>query len=265
MKPKILLAILAKQQAPLLPLYLRCIEHQSYPKDRIHLWVRTNNNTDDTAEILKFWLERVGWQYAGVTFDDTDAPQPVQDYSKHDWAPERFSVLNPIRQASLNATLEHGCDAYFVVDCDNFLLPHTLATLIDRHTDEVHGQLNHITAPMLNCCDPDRPHYSNFHGDIDERGWYRESKLYWDLLGRQIWGELVPVVHCTYLVPAWAIPLLRYENPGGYDGRYDYVVFSESARESGVGQWLDSSRPFGCLTFKDGPEAAIRWRKEMGF
>ena len=44
--PRVLLAILAKQKEPTLPLYLDCIEALDYPKASIILYIRTNNNTD---------------------------------------------------------------------------------------------------------------------------------------------------------------------------------------------------------------------------
>ena len=46
--PRVMVAILAKQKEPALPLYLDCIEALDYPKSSIVLYIRTNNNTDKT-------------------------------------------------------------------------------------------------------------------------------------------------------------------------------------------------------------------------
>ena len=62
--PRVLVAILAKQKEKALPLFLRCIEELDYPKSSIVLYVRTNNNTDRTEQILRDWIARVGSSYA---------------------------------------------------------------------------------------------------------------------------------------------------------------------------------------------------------
>ena len=250
LRRQVLVAILARNQASLLPLYLACIEAQDYPKKRIHLWIRTNNNRDNTAEILEQWIGRVGSLYRGVTFDRSDMPVAIDDLGKHVWSPARFAALNPIRQASLVATLSHGCDAYFVSDCDNFLRPWTLPDMVARMDCG-------IQAPLLRCVDPDHATYSNYHADIDDRGWFRNCPLYWDLFEGRVARSIVPVVHCTYLVPGEYIPVLYYQR-GDYDGRYDYVVFSESARAARVPQWINGDRDYGYLTFGDDPAPVIR-------
>ena len=58
--PRVLVAILAKQKEPALPLYLECIEALDYPKSSIVLYIRTNNNTDRTEQILRDWVDAGG-------------------------------------------------------------------------------------------------------------------------------------------------------------------------------------------------------------
>src|SRR5579872_6045160 len=48
----ITIAILAKDKAHTLPLYLDCIEAQTWPKSNTYLYIRTNNNNDNTAQVL---------------------------------------------------------------------------------------------------------------------------------------------------------------------------------------------------------------------
>ncbi|MGB9647465.1 MAG: hypothetical protein WCB44_20430 [Stellaceae bacterium] len=64
--PRVLIAILAKQKEKALPLFLRCIEELDYPKSSTVLYVRTNNNTDRTEQILRDWIARIGPSYAAV-------------------------------------------------------------------------------------------------------------------------------------------------------------------------------------------------------
>ena len=60
------IAILAKDKAHVLNEYLSCIEKQTWPKDKTYLYVRTNNNNDETTEMLKEWLLKVKDQYLEV-------------------------------------------------------------------------------------------------------------------------------------------------------------------------------------------------------
>ena len=147
--PKVLLAVLAKQKARTLPLYLRCLEALDYPKSSIALYVRTNNNTDATAEILEAWLARVGPHYASVDYDASDVLEPVQNFDVHEWNETRFRVLAKIRQASLDRATQLGCDYYFTADVDNFLRSFTLRELVALGLP--------IVAPLLRASREDDP------------------------------------------------------------------------------------------------------------
>ena len=239
--PRVLVAILAKQKEGCLPLYLKCIEQLDYPKDRIALYIRTNNNTDATEEILRTWIERVGHLYAAVEFDASDVEQQVQRFGVHEWNAERFSVLGRIRKTSLNKALTNGCDYYFVADIDNFIRPATLRELVATRLPIVSPLLRSALATA---------HYSNYHAEINSDGYFRQCDQYDWILFRHIRGLIeVPVVHCTYLVRADVIQQLDYEDGSG---RYEYVVLSDSARRAGVPQYIDNRQIYGYITFQDG-------------
>lgn len=243
--PRVLLAILAKQKEAVLPLYLRCIDALDYPKSRISLWVRTNNNTDATAHLLEEWLQRVGGDYADVRFESSDVDAEVQRFGVHEWNPERFRVLAAMRQQSLEATVPLGCDYYFVVDVDNFLRPATLRELVALRLPIVAPLLHHEQAGHR---------YSNYHFKADRRGYYLDCPEYDYVLTGKIRGVIeVDVVHCTYLVRADVIDRLSYIDASG---RHEYVVFSESARLSGVPQYLDNRQVYGYLSLTESSERA---------
>lgn len=244
--PRVLLAILAKQKERVLPFYLLCIEALDYPKDAIVLHVRTNNNTDRTATILKEWISRVGDQYAAVEFDESDVAEPVQQFGVHEWNQLRFKVLGRLRYESMQRALQRGCDYYFVVDVDNFVKPNVLRDLISVDLP--------IVAPMLRHVDEKNP-YSNFHEKIDRNGYFKNSEEYYWLLHRRVKGICqVPVVHCTYLVRADVIPKLSYDDRSG---RWEYVIFSDSARKNGIPQYLDNREVQGYLTSNEDPRTAM--------
>ncbi|TRX03046.1 hypothetical protein EKO24_001825 [Candidatus Methylobacter oryzae] len=238
--PRVLIAILAKQKEAVLPFYLSCIDALDYPKSSIVLYVRTNNNTDRTEQILSSWLKRVGHAYAHVEYETADAPEPVEQFDVHEWNAMRFRVLAAIRQDSLQATLRHDCDFYFVADVDNFLKPHTLRSLLATNLP--------IVAPLLRYQDMLRL-YSNYHQQVDAHGYFLNSEAYNWLLFQQVKGLIeVPVVHCTYLIRRDVIPQLHYAD--GSD-RHEYVIFSDSARQSGVPQYLDNRDIYGYLTLDE--------------
>ena len=50
-KETIVVAILAKDKAHCLPFYLQCIYNQTFPKKKTHLYIRTNDNNDNTQPL----------------------------------------------------------------------------------------------------------------------------------------------------------------------------------------------------------------------
>ena len=234
--PLVLLGILARQREQQLPLYLQCIEALDYPKASIALHIRTANNTDRTESMLREWLGRVGHLYAAAEFDATE------------WATAAEGRLpGHIRDASLQRALAQHCQFYFAVEADNFIRPCTLREMVALDLP--------IVGPLLRSIDPGR-FYSNYHAEIDSKGYYKECDQYQWILNRWVRGVLeVPVVHSTYLVRAEAIPALTYQDASG---RHEYVVFSESARRSGIVQYLDNRQVYGyiALAAGDGEQGA---------
>ena len=239
-QPRVLLAILAKQAEAALPLYLQCIEALDYPKSAITIYIRTNNNTDDTAALLRRWAARVSHLYAFIEFDASDVAEPVQEFGVHEWNPQRFAVLGKLRNSCLQKTLDHRCDFMFVADVDNFVRPGTLRNLVAANLPIVAPFLRSIEAGSF---------YANFFSETTEAGYFAESDQYHWALQRQVRGLIeMPVVHCTYLVRADVIPELTYID--GTD-RYEFVIFSDSARRASIAQYLDNRQVYGYIARDD--------------
>jgi hypothetical protein len=242
-KEMVTIAILAKDKAHVLPLYLNLIENQTYPASQIKLYIRTNNNNDHTAEILKGWVAKVREQYSEIFFDDSDVQERVQDYSPHEWNYTRFKVLGRMRQESVDWAKEKGTH-YFVADCDNFIVPETIEMLVKTGLP--------VVAPMLRNGDEVWHPYSNYHYVTDENGYYKESNFYHEILYQKIKGLIeVEVVHCTYLVRQDVLKVVCYDDNSG---RYEYVIFSDVLRKQGIPQYIDNRRIYGKLTFSDTEE-----------
>ena len=116
---KITIAILAKQKGHSLPLFLKCISNQTYPKELISIYIRSNNNTDNTLEILQNWVVENRDKYDEIYEDYSDVDIRVQDLGQHEWTGPRFLVLGDIRNKSMEWAYQKKSH-YFVCDCDNF-------------------------------------------------------------------------------------------------------------------------------------------------
>jgi len=243
-------AILAKDKAHVLPYYLTALEAQTWPTSQTHLYVRTNNNRDDTAAMLLAWLDKVGSRYASVFFDARDVPEPVQSFKQHEWNTMRFKVLGAIRQASVDYALARGTH-YFVVDCDNFIVPDTLSSLLRTNLP--------VVAPFL----VTRTYYSNYHYAVSENGYFAEIPAYYEVYDRKVRGLIeVAVVHCTYLIRHEYLKHARYDDGSE---RHEYVIFSDQLRRAKVPQYLDNRGVYGFMTFSEDRPTFIgeRWLEEF--
>ena len=231
-------AILAKDKAHLLPLYLGLIERQTYPAEKINLYIRTNNNKDNTADILENWIDGVRDRYAEIFYDNSDVEEPVHEYEPHEWNPLRLKVLGLMRQQSVDWARERGTH-YFIADCDNFIVPETIEAMLLTGLP--------VVGPLLRNGDSPLSYYANYHFEADENGYYKDVPLYYEVLHRNIKGLIqVDVIHCTYLIRNECLDKVCY-----YDGsgRYEYVIFSETLRKAGIPQYIDNRRYYGKLTF----------------
>jgi hypothetical protein len=243
------IAILAKDKAHTLPLYLECLEQQTWPASKTYLYIRTNNNNDKTVHILRDWIARVGMRYAKLYFDDTDVTESVEQFKQHEWNYTRFKVLGKIRQDSVTWAFNNNSH-YFVVDCDNFILPDTIESLVNTHQS--------IVAPLLRCSENcfgseyQNSSYSNYHLAIDANGYYADSSFYYNVLNQEIKGLIeVPVVHCAYLIRNEVLNKICYDDASG---RFEYVIFSDSARKQNIPQYIDNRKIYGYITFAETQE-----------
>jgi hypothetical protein len=252
---KVLWAIIAKQAEKTLPLYLKCLELQDYPKKSIVLYVRTNDNTDNTVKILDDFIAKHGNEYFDVITDYTPVDSKLAAYANHEWNSFRFGVMGSIRNRSMQVALEQGCELYFTSDVDNFIVPETLSRLVALDLDIVSPMLFNAKSQgekMSGTGGGDL--YSNFHCDYDDIGGYKHVSRYDELISRTHRGvHEVALVHCTYLVKAEVIPKINYLlNPVNYE----YRNFSISAEQNGVRQHLDNRFEYGFLTLTDNAEFA---------
>jgi hypothetical protein len=255
--PLVFVAILAKQKEKMLPAWLDSLSKWDYPKDRMILYVRSNNNTDGTERILRDWVEANRKWYRLIVEDYRDVEVSVENYGVHEWNPTRFKVLGAIREHSINCAWQADADFYWVVDVDNFVLPHTLSTLVKHNLP--------VVAPLLRyaIADGEEQHkpYSNYHLLTNVRGYYIDDMRYYTVLNREITGLIqCDVVHCTYLIRKDVFENVRYVD--GTDD-YEYVIFSNTLRKLGIPQYLDNTQIYGHLTLHENVDACVKWMETL--
>ena len=246
------IAILAKNKAHCLPLYLKCLLAQTFPKNRTNLYIRTNNNTDGTASILEDWVRQHGHHYHRIYYDETPVDSRLEQYTAHEWNSFRFAILGKIRQESISWAKEHTSH-YFVADCDNFIHSQTIEVLLTSQLPVVGPFL--ITGNTV---------YSNFHHRVDQRGYFIDESGYHLIYNQYIKGLIgVDVIHCTYLIRYDFLNYITYLPDG--TGRHEYVIFSEHLRHHKIQQYLDNRHVYGRITFADDEKTFVQesWLEEF--
>ncbi len=249
----IVIAILAKDKENTLPFYLKCIYNQSYNKKNIHLYIRTNDNTDNTNFILTEFIEKYGNEYASVYFNDTSISEKLKQYSNHEWNSFRFNILGKIRQDSVDYADKLNAH-YFVADCDNFIIPTTIEELFKNKDVGVISPM--LRTGLNNKFYSDNKFYSNYHYDVTENGYYKKNDKYFKILNNEITGLIrVCCVHCVYLIPHKFVSFVKYIDNSA---RYEYVIFSDVLRKQNIPQYIDNTNKYGYLTFVENKEEIER-------
>ena len=255
--PIVTIAILAKQKEPVLPLYLQCIENLDYPKSNIFLYIRTNDNSDNTEQILSEFIYRVGYKYKSVFFNSSSCDPELKNIAVHDWSSlRRFKIISKIRQDSIDYAINNNSDFYFTADCDNWILPHTLKRLLEWNVSCVGPFLTVNESNTL---------YSNYHDKVTYDGWFDDSNVYDFIYSRQVKGLIeVDCIHCTYLIRSDVLPFVKYENEeyAQLGNNFEYAAFSKSLRDNGFPQYLDNREIYGKLTLIEEVGTMEEWLKD---
>jgi len=242
--PKVQITILARDMEKQLPMFLKCVENIDYDPECLSIYIHTNNNSDNTAVILKGWsdAQKVSKKYADVYFIeenyallDNKPAKSITGKGEETWYADggiRLKILSKIRDRSLDYAVSHGCDFYFVCDIDNFFPPETIKYCVNQDKP--------IFGPMM-----------VENGGGEPRGFYLQvepNNGYWNPsrdvaeMSKPIWTKTlrgvfaVELIHMCYMIRTNEVHKgLRYETDGV---QMEYVTFAASARRSGVQQFV---------------------------
>jgi len=236
----ITLAILVKDKSKELPLFLECISNQSYPKEYINLYIRSNNNSDNSIEILDNWILKNQKFYKSVYKDYSPANIDITKYKNHEWNSKRFLVLGKIREESIKYAMIKKSN-YFVVDVDNFICSKILENLYNSNLP--------IIGPYLK---EHNSYYSNYHNIVDNNGYFKNNEDYYKIYDQSIKGLInVDVIHCTYYIQYQFLEKMKYLDE---TNRHEYVIFSENCRKQNIQQYLDNRKIYGYISFDENPD-----------
>ncbi|KAM3863671.1 procollagen galactosyltransferase 1 [Diretmus argenteus] len=265
--PRVLVALVCRNQEHSLPYFLGTIERLNYPKDRVALWVATDHNEDNTTTILRDWLVKVQKLYHYVEWRPQEEPSAYGDEDgPKQWTNLRYAHVMKLRQAALESAREMWADFFLLVDCDNLLTnPNVLWKLIKENKT--------IIAPMLES----RAAYSNFWCGMTSQGYYKRTPAYIPMRKQVRKGCFaVPMVHSTFLIDLrkQASRQLAFHPPHpDYSWAFDdIIVFAFSARMADVQMFVSNKETYGYLpvplrahnTLKDEADSFLHSLLEAG-
>jgi hypothetical protein len=227
----VVVAILARDKECFLSYYLRQLDLQTFPKHRIHLYIRTNNNTDGTERVLRDWIVRSGSGYASVFMNCEDVPELSGKHTErgHVWTPQRWNIMAGLRQRSVEYAIRLRAH-YFVADCDNFVVPDCIESLVRCGLP--------VVAPMLLVHTGTNNKSSNFsHATLNEL-------IHSSAISGLIQVELI---HCTYLIRADVLQATSYDAKS-LTTEPEFVRVVHNWKTNGIPLFVDNRKP-GILTF----------------
>ncbi|KAL1022944.1 hypothetical protein UPYG_G00034560 [Umbra pygmaea] len=257
LKPKVMIAILARNAAHSLPYYLGCIDRIHYPKERIAIWAATDHSVDNSSAMLREWLKQAQDQYHYVEWRPMEEPRSYTDeWGPKHWPPSRFNHVMKLRQAALKSARDRWADYILFVDSDNLLTNPRILTLLMAENLT-------LVAPMLES----RSLYSNFWCGITPQGYYKRTPDYQPI---REWKRLgcfaVPMVHSTFLLDLRrdaSRALAFYPPHPDYSWSFDDImVFSFSARQADVQMYVCNREHYGFLPVPLKPSQNVEDEKE---
>ncbi|XP_077060954.1 procollagen galactosyltransferase 2 [Siphateles boraxobius] len=243
LKPKVVIAVLARNAEHSLSYFLGCIERLDYPKDRISIWAATDHNIDNTTAMLHEWLSGVELLYHSVQLQTMEEEKSyyVDELGPKHWSESRFTHVMKLRQAALTSARAQWADYILFADSDNLLTN----TQVLNH---LIAENRTLVAPMLES----KTLYSNFWCGMTSQGYYKRTPHYVPIRNwKRIGCHPVPMIHSTMLIDlrrsasaALAFyPLHRYY----LWALDDIMAFAFSARQAGVQMFLCNKEHYGYL------------------
>lgn len=141
--PAVLIAILARNKAHVLPYFFSYLEDLDYPKERLGIWIRSDYNEDRSIQIIDTWLNTTQNLYHTINRKyRLDKGRRRTENSISDWPYERQTHVINLKEEALNFARKNWYDYVLFLDADVLLTnENTLHELIKLNLP--------VVAPML--------------------------------------------------------------------------------------------------------------------
>lgn len=239
---EIFVGMIVRDYNQTLPLFLRSIENQDYDKSLLSLQFNFCSDQDAFAAsktLVSDWAAKNGDKYSKITLTDN-----TTQFTTAANEAERRVLYGQIKENYLKSTLEGDFSHCFILSSEYFIEPKTLKTLIQKDKP--------IISPLLRAVPQAHDPYRNFFADVTETGYFQLHPDYYPIANREKLGTFkLPCVQGVYLIQANALDKLSFTDH--FEG-WEFITFSNNARENGVDQYLCNEREFGFLLHFDGED-----------
>ncbi|XP_053954826.1 procollagen-lysine,2-oxoglutarate 5-dioxygenase [Anastrepha ludens] len=218
--PIISMALIITQAVPFFDMFLEKIENLNYPKDKLHLFIYSNQKFHD--DMAKSFLKRLEQEYRSVKI-----------VLSSDMLNEQQG-----RELALQQAKKKQCDYIFFVDADVQVDdPQLLREMLIMNRQ--------FAAPVVSKYDE---LWSNFWGALSDGGYYARSHDYVDIVKGSFTGMWnVPYVSSVYLIKSSAFKHISYHHRD-YDPD---MAMCESLRRAGVFMFVTNQHVYGHLVNAD--------------
>ncbi|XP_017472673.1 PREDICTED: procollagen-lysine,2-oxoglutarate 5-dioxygenase 1 [Rhagoletis zephyria] len=224
--PVISLALVIAQAVPFFDMFLQKIEDLNYPKEKLHLYIYSNQKFHD--DMAKSFLKRLEHEYRSAKI-----------VLSNDELNEQRG-----RELALQQAKQKQCDYIFFVDA---------AVQVDdpQMLRELLIMNRQFVAPVVSKYDE---LWSNFWGALSDGGYYARSHDYVDIVKGSFTGMWnVPYVSSVYLIKSSAFKYISYQHRD-YDPD---MAMCESLRKAGVFMYVTNLHVYGHLVNADGFDTAV--------
>lgn len=151
--PAVLISILIRNKAHVLPYFFSFLENLNYPKNRVGLFIRSDHNIDNSIQIIDAWLNSTQNAYHTVNKKyKLDNAKRRSEKSESDWPYERLTHVINMKEEALNFARKNWYDYILFLDADVLLSNgNVLQNLIALDKP--------VVAPMISTSERE---YSNF-------------------------------------------------------------------------------------------------------
>ncbi|MFT7796404.1 procollagen-lysine,2-oxoglutarate 5-dioxygenase 3 isoform X1 [Arapaima gigas] len=220
--PVVQVGVFIEQPTPFLEEFLERLVSQSYPTNRLRLFIH-NNEVHHEPHIQQFWeRHRAQFPHARIVGPEENLQQT-----------QARSMAVELCQK------DPTCDYYFSIDADVALEnPDTLRILIEENKQ--------VIAPMLS---RHEKLWSNFWGALSPEGFYARSQDYIDIVqGKRVGVWNVPYVTQVYLIRGTTLRThLAQISLFSQKGQDPDMAFCRAVRDQGVFMFVSNRNVFGHL------------------